>query len=500
MRDVANGGLVGSRPLAAPRTPTWSSVAIGLFALACSGSSDAPPAARSGASGGAPEATAAAASSASSTTAPASAPSPGSGATAGAGAAGPSAPAAPTRRTVPGAAHGAPATPEELARARATLDGLRNARRLLHDGHATEALAAFRALATASPDAPALRCETGLVAYRAGELELAASEIEAGVRLYGARARRSRSLGPHLAMCLYNRGLVAEARGRVGDAAAAYRDSIELRPNATVAARLGALGETASAELDATPPAASLAAALAEVRGDCDEDHGCSFETQEHASPTDASLTLALVTRRQVDPEYGTGCAVGTAIVSEPRGAFVLGETLYDCSEGSIFDAHGEVGAPTFVHVAGHARDVVALVITSYGSGEAQHVDAEIVTGTSETLLVCADADLPIGWRCATVPLSEHEETDCWNLGGCDEEAEDDDAASPDEGEENDDDNETDEPEGRVLESWGWSAGWNLEPDGTLVVTQLASEGEDAHPPLVGRTPLETVLAEWALR
>jgi Flp pilus assembly protein TadD len=74
----------------------------------------------------------------------------------------------------------------------------------------------------------------------AGDLAGARQEIEAALVVLerGVDDRARRALGA----CLYNLGRVEEGEGHADPARAAYRRSLEVRPNATVEERLRSLG------------------------------------------------------------------------------------------------------------------------------------------------------------------------------------------------------------------------------------------------------------------
>lgn len=93
---------------------------------------------------------------------------------------------------------------------------------------------------SAEVEAAATRCGAGFSQIGAGDLVGARREIEGALVVLerGTDDRGRRALGA----CLYNLGRVEEGEGRVDAARAAYRRSLEVRPNATVAARVRALG------------------------------------------------------------------------------------------------------------------------------------------------------------------------------------------------------------------------------------------------------------------
>lgn len=134
------------------------------------------------------------------------------------------APSAPSRRS-----------DAERARARARLA---EGRRADAAGDHAAALAAFDDVLAVVPDDPRLLCEAGFVAHRAGRSALAAARIDAALVAFGPPGTQQGTEATRLAQCLYNRGLVDEARGDLTGAADHFRTSLALRPNATVSAAL----------------------------------------------------------------------------------------------------------------------------------------------------------------------------------------------------------------------------------------------------------------------
>lgn len=144
-----------------------------------------------------------------------------------------------------------PSTPPRPSRetAREAARHVRDGRRAAHAGRFAEALAAFDRAVALVPNQPRVLCESGLVAHRAADEESAARRIDRALRGFGPVEHVGEALREPLAMCLYNRGLVAEALSEA-DAAEHYERSLALRPNATVRAALervrGAAADEAS--------------------------------------------------------------------------------------------------------------------------------------------------------------------------------------------------------------------------------------------------------------
>jgi hypothetical protein len=160
----------------------------------------------------------------------------------------PSAPAAaptPTPTPVPAAQRPAP-----RMRAASQLRLFHEARRAARVHDYTTALDRFDQMLREAPRSPRLACEAGFVAHQAGRDDLAEPRIELALRGFGPDERLSPELRVPAAMCLYNAGLVYEARGDRDAAAGVYDRSLRLRPNDAVRARRAALGASDGDEAD----------------------------------------------------------------------------------------------------------------------------------------------------------------------------------------------------------------------------------------------------------
>ena len=145
-------------------------------------------------------------------------------------------------------------------------EALRDGRRLTRGGQHAEALARFDAALAIDRGAWRLECEAAFVAWRAENVEAA------DLHLRNAMNGMPPGFVPEpqrvpTAMCLFNAGLVHEARGRTEAAREMWEESLRLRPNDTVAARLAALppavDERRSWEtMPATTPIAEIVAAM----------------------------------------------------------------------------------------------------------------------------------------------------------------------------------------------------------------------------------------------
>lgn len=149
-----------------------------------------------------------------------------------------STPAAPPRRRPP-----ASLTP---AQKRAYRDALRRGRAADKRGDHAAAVTAFGQALAAAPADPRADSELGWAAFRAGDLPRALRATQESIAGTTEPAVRAASL--------YNLGRIFEAQKQPGPAADAYRQSLSLRENPTVRARLVAL-------VPATPAGEPLAPA-----------------------------------------------------------------------------------------------------------------------------------------------------------------------------------------------------------------------------------------------
>lgn len=148
---------------------------------------------------------------------------------------------APTATTTPSDHAESAVRPPTAAEMRARLARLREARAAAGAHDYPRALATFDAMLHETPRTPRLLCEAGYVAHLAGNERLAASRIDLALSIFGPDAQLAADARSPVAMCLFNRGLVAEALGDAEAARDAYRRSVALRPNASVQRHLDAL-------------------------------------------------------------------------------------------------------------------------------------------------------------------------------------------------------------------------------------------------------------------
>jgi tetratricopeptide (TPR) repeat protein len=142
----------------------------------------------------------------------------------------------PTPPTAP-RAHQA-LTPEQRAM---MTTAFRDGRRLAHELRWSEAAARFATALILAPGDAHVRCETGYAQYRAGNLDAAAAQMRRVLAQLPNETPEAERIPT--AQCLYNVGLVAEARDDRAAAREAYSRSLALRPNETVATHLAAVSD-----------------------------------------------------------------------------------------------------------------------------------------------------------------------------------------------------------------------------------------------------------------
>lgn len=115
---------------------------------------------------------------------------------------------------------------------------IRDGRRAARDGRFADAVAAFESAVEIDPASARVRCEAAFVAFQNGELARADAHVRIALAATPPSDRVDDELRVPTAMCLYNAGLIHEARDRLPEAREAFRRSLALRPNETVRGRL----------------------------------------------------------------------------------------------------------------------------------------------------------------------------------------------------------------------------------------------------------------------
>lgn len=162
-------------------------------------------------------------------------------------------------------------TGPRLSRAdRARVDALlAEARRLSAAGQHAEALAQLESALAIDRGAWRVACEAGYVAWRADDLAAAERHVREAMNAMPPGFVPDAARAP-TAMCLFNAGLVAEAGGHTDDARAMWEESLRLRENATVRARLAALPPVVESHRpwETMPPSASIDELVLAMRTD----------------------------------------------------------------------------------------------------------------------------------------------------------------------------------------------------------------------------------------
>lgn len=130
--------------------------------------------------------------------------------------------------------------------ARLYREAMAEGRSLTEHGKHPAAVQAFERALAANPGDANAASKLGLALFHAGQLERAA-EVTASA-IAGAKDPKLK------AAALYNRGLIEEKRGDKSAAAESFRQSLALRPNAVVSARLASLRMSASSALGGSGP------------------------------------------------------------------------------------------------------------------------------------------------------------------------------------------------------------------------------------------------------
>jgi hypothetical protein len=373
---------------------------------------------------------------------------------------------------------------------------MQEARRLAHAGQGVEAFAIFTALIHERPSARGLRCEAGFVAFRAALLDDAEREITRALDGWPTPPP-ARERGP-LAMCLYNRGLIAEARHDAATAGDVFRRSLALRPNATVQAHLDALG--------ASGASGASVVSVAEPRDEEDEDEDDPYadgvftfdewlaEQREEGlireddaletTPLEESSTSTYRFRivetvspsRDDEPEFFEQRLVMTTPTDTVELTSVGFERYF-----SWYDDHASIENVRLVEGPPELGAIVAAVTGSWGRHDAPEGSRSGVeeTGGDNTLFLCAERR---EWLCAEVALASTETSTC-NL--CDA------------GDGTDEEEEASDAEPYIPYVRGYALTW--EVDGADLVLGLNPNVEITDPepsPRIGRVPLATLFPE----
>lgn len=366
-----------------------------------------------------------------------------------------------------------------VSRMRDWLLRLREARAASHAGRHGEAYSIFTTLVQELPGRERLRCEMGYVALRAGQIDDAEREVARALDRWATPPRR-RDRGAY-AMCLYNRGLVAEERDDAALAARVWRRSLAIRPNPTVRARLEALLSTAAVADEA--PAEDeqptedepmtrdtmIARLVADLGGE-----GSPW-TDDVASPRSA-WTAAHVRLTLAPDDSSEDCTEEHIVMSGPGAARVLeGPEVSVCEIVSYLADHVRLEALQFVAGPDALGELLAVRTVSSGRGDGPGDGAWLEEYEEATLHLCAER---LDWACVEVALSSTRAADCLGSGGCD-----------------DPEDASDEPEDPtdVLPApyvRGYALAWTLDGDALVLSDSSAGLTEREPAPQTGRVPL----------
>ncbi len=324
----------------------------------------------------------------------------------------------------------APVAPRPIERSQ--IDALHAARRLYREGRYADAHAAMTELVERSPLSPRRRCEAGLFAFRAGELEKAELQLDRGISLFDPRGLVDESVRNSLAMCLYNRGLLHEARGERVQAAAVWERSLTLRPNQTVVERYARLGVTSSAgsppepadyEVREAPPPRSIpigrdrASTVTTIHDETcrlyhahieDESDFIACDTSIARTARSGPVAAHVVTTNAVLYE-GLCNSSSYDVVLERDGVVVALLPL------AVMD---DVGGYTDATLTLHSFELVQLIPggaeelrIQFETRDADYEDEEMSTETTHVVVCEIERDTP---RCARVPIATVEVIPEW--------------------------------------------------------------------------------------
>jgi hypothetical protein len=301
--------------------------------------------------------------------------------------------------------------PETRARLRAAV---RSGREAFRAERFAEAAGHFDRALEIEGRSARLRCEAGFVHFRAQHLDVAERLIGQALAAMPPAESAPEPVRRELAMCLYNAGLVYEARARIEDARAAWTSSLALRPNATVEQRLAAL----DAPREEQPrPALALDAsagfdAMARVLRDrfCEEG-GVGF-TRADLESCDAigvrlrepTGTAEGIEARIVDLNH-TQLSVDerTALIvraGDRARAYLLGEVFMPGAGG--VSAETEIASFAFADLVPGGMPEIRIDLTSYENDEDMGVCERNGSSGADTIVCTADPEI----ACARFPTA----------------------------------------------------------------------------------------------
>lgn len=273
---------------------------------------------------------------------------------------------------------------------------LRELRRMVHDHRLAEAAPRFVALARREAGNPRIHCEAGFVAQQAGDPASAEMELEAGLRIYERMDGIPSGLVVPYAMCLYNRGLLAEEDLDGGLAVELFRASLELRPNAVVERHLRAAEALPDADL-------------------AEEDHvDADSVTRSEATRGGERTAVVVRTEHSEDPgEMEEGCFDTAIELTDPVAGTQVFDLVGACEATiSIWRDWADVGEPAWQDL-GTPYGWVATIEASHGGRGDSMDDSGLTLDDTTTLHVFAVIDGH--WAHGSAPISVSSASDCDN-------------------------------------------------------------------------------------
>lgn len=315
--------------------------------------------------------------------------------------------------------------PEARERSRQVRTALRAGRAAAQAGQHQAALPHFEQALALAPSDERLLCETGFVAYRAGDLDRAALLVGKALERFGNPQQVAEAMRVPFAMCLYNAGRVAEDRAHADEARERYRTSLMLRENRIVRERLEGLGAAAAAPAARASGTASLDALVARLRevrcgaSDADEEGGtCDVEVEQQVSGGSAELSEAALVR-VVTGDLGSETYLELALRGRD-GWHAAGTVLYVYNPGAFgISEEGEVGELEFTALVPGGPSALRVDISHNRSDADIGINEAEFTSDTSTVLCGAVDGAP---RCVRLPREHDYTREVMEAGGEDDE------------------------------------------------------------------------------
>ena len=329
-----------------------------------------------------------------------------------------------------------PLSAEDRATMRAAVREGREATRI---GDTARAIERFDAAIAINPHDPGLHCEAGFAALESeSRRDYARRQLGTGIALFGDAPREADRVG--LAMCLYNRGLLAEHEQDWPVAVASFERSLALREHAAARSHLESARqqEVPQTELIVAEDVAALVESMRE--------DGWTTELSGHWEAEGPRPELALVcTVEESDAEWGYDSWCYLAI--RTRGGWdttrVWGGTAPPCchyfDNFSVEDPRSVGGGAVLVRVESETSSYSDQELEPEADDQPYCSCSEGFSTSSSTALLCRFEQERLECRRFLLALAENEEltVECsddenhqvappaWALAGCNREPHD---------------------------------------------------------------------------